>query len=100
MARLARTAIHFANPKKHVDYLLQLDLNIKWQREAKILAGVGELELQNQKGLIKLDKATRINVWEAAKSGSAGVQFHDVFDKHVAGLLESTTPGGPEVTLE
>ena len=97
---MAQAAIHFASPKEHVDHLKQLDLRRKWRREAKILAGVGELELQCQKGLIELDETTRRNMWEAVKSGTAGVTFHDVFDDHVAGLLKVTTPGGPEVTSE
>ena len=72
----------------------------QWRREARILQGVGELELQVQKGLIGLDEVTRANMWGAAKSGTAGVKLSDVFDKHMAELLESTTPGGPEITSE
>ena len=100
LARLAQTAIHCTKPEQHVNYLQGAETERQWRREAKILQGVGELELQVQKGLIELDETTRTNMWEAAKSGTAGVKLSDVFDKHMAELLESTTPDGPEMTSE
>jgi len=41
-----------------------------------------------------------VTMGEAAKLGTAGVKLSDVFDKHLAELLEATTPGGPEITSE
>jgi hypothetical protein len=57
------------------------------------LQGVGELEIQVQKGLVKLDDSARQQLWAAVKSGQSGVEFGHVFDKHVAQHLEKSTPG-------
>ena len=43
---------------------------------------------------------TMLGMWKAAKFGTTGVRFGDVFDGHVADFLEKTTPGGPESTSE
>ena len=100
LAGLARTAINTFVPSRHVQELLQSQAERQKRRETIILQGAGELELQICKGLVELDDDSRAQLWAAVKSGTAGVQFSDVFDTHVAVLLETSTPGGTDEILE
>jgi len=94
MAGVARAVIYCCIPSQQVKNLLQSQAERQKRREAIMLQGAGELELQVQKGLIVLNEEVREQLWTAVKSGNSGVEFADVFDPHVADFLENTTPGG------
>lgn len=93
IAGVARAAIHCFVPSRQVQDLLQSQAERQKRREAIILQGAGELELQVQKGLIVLDEEVRQQLWTAVKSVTTNVEFSDVFDPHAAHILENTTPG-------
>lgn len=96
LSGVARAAIHSFIPSRQVQDLLQSQAVRQRHRESIILHGAGELELQVQKGLVEMDDSARQQLWMAVKSGKSGVEFGDVFDPHVANILETTTPGCTE----